>query len=130
MRQFPYAFKWLLIRGSFYFNLPSQFYAILTILSYLKPNALYTYISNIYDLVWFGLVWFYGISTIVGYLMLNPIYTYILNIYDLVWLGFMIHQHCRLLKTKCSLNIYIEYMICKHILLITFFNKLDFFLLT
>ena len=24
MHQLPYAFKWLLIRGSFYFNLPSQ----------------------------------------------------------------------------------------------------------
>ena len=39
-------------------------------------NPVYTYISNIYDLVWFGLVWFYGISTIVGYLMPNPLYTY------------------------------------------------------
>ena len=25
MHQFPHAFKWLLIRGSFYFNLPSQY---------------------------------------------------------------------------------------------------------
>ena len=83
------------------------------------PNPLYTYILNIYDLVWlgfmaistivgylmpkssldiyikyigFGLVGFYGISTIVGYLMPNPLYTYILNIYDLVWLGFMAYQ--------------------------------------
>ena len=84
------------------------------------PNPLYTYISNIYDLVWlgwvlwhinhcrlfnaksslyiyikyirFGLVGFYGISTIVGYLMPNPYYTYILNILDLVWLGFMAYQ--------------------------------------
>ena len=43
------------------------------------PNPLYTYILNIYDLIWFC-----GISTIVGYLMLNPLYTYILNIYDLI----------------------------------------------
>ena len=49
-------------------------------------NPLYTYILNIYDLVWFG---FFGISTIVGYLMPNHLYTYILNIYDLVGLGFM-----------------------------------------
>ena len=40
----------------------------------------------------FGLVWFYGISTLLGYLMLNLFYTYI------------------------------EYMIGKHILLITFFE--------
>ena len=56
------------------------------------PNPLYTYVLNIYDLVWFGLVWFYGISTIVGYLMPNPIYTYILNINDLIHLGFMAYQ--------------------------------------
>ena len=42
------------------------------------PNLFYTYISNIYDLVWV-----YGISTIVGYLMPNPLYPYILDIYDL-----------------------------------------------
>ena len=52
------------------------FYGISTIVGYLMPNPLYTYILNIYDLVGF-----YGISTIVGYLMPNPLYTYILNIY-------------------------------------------------
>ena len=35
-------------------------------------SSLYIY-SNIYDLVWFGLVWFYGISTIAGYLMPNRV---------------------------------------------------------
>ena len=65
------------------------FYGISTIVGYLMPNPLYTYILNIYDL---RLVWFYGISTIVGYLMPNPLYTYILNIYDLVWFGFMAYQ--------------------------------------
>ena len=54
------------------------FYGISTIVGYLMPNPLYTYILNI----WFGLVGFYGISTIVGYLMPNPFYTYILNIHD------------------------------------------------
>ena len=63
------------------------FYGISTIVGYLMPNSLYTYILNIYDLVGF-----YGISTIMGYLMPNPLYTYILNIYDLVWLGFMAYQ--------------------------------------
>ena len=88
------------------------FYGLSTIVGYLMPNPLYTYILNIYDLVglgwvlWhinycglfnaksslyiyikyikFGLVGFYGQSTIVGYLMPNPLYTYILDIYDLV----------------------------------------------
>ena len=63
------------------------FYGISTIIGYLMPNPLYTYILNT-----FGLVWFYGISTIVGYLIPNPLYTYILNIYDLVLLGFMAYQ--------------------------------------
>ena len=51
------------------------FYGISTIVGYLIPNPLYTYVSNIYDLVWF-----YDISTIVGYLMTNLLYTYILHI--------------------------------------------------
>ena len=32
------------------------FYGISTIVGYLMPNPLYTYILNIYDLVWFGWV--------------------------------------------------------------------------
>ena len=30
------------------------FYGISTIIGYLMPYPIYTYISNIYDLVWFG----------------------------------------------------------------------------
>ena len=30
------------------------FYGISTIVGYLMPNSLYTYILDIYDLVWFG----------------------------------------------------------------------------
>ena len=98
-------------------------------------NPLYTYILDVYDLVWFGwvlwhindcrwfntksflyiytkyiwfsLVGFYGISTIVGDLILNPFYTYILNIYDLVWLGFMAYQP---FNTKSFLYIYTKYI--------------------
>ena len=44
------------------------------------PNLLYTYILDIYDLVF---VRFYSISIIVGYLMPNPLGTYILSINDL-----------------------------------------------
>ena len=47
------------------------FYGISTIVGYLMPNPLYTYIMNI----WFGLVGFYDISTILGYLMSNPVQT-------------------------------------------------------
>ena len=91
------------------------FYGISTIVGYLMPNPLYTYILNIYDLIWlvlwhinhgwlfnaksflyiyskyirFDLVGFYGISTIVGYLMPNPLYPNIVDIYDLIWLAFL-----------------------------------------
>ena len=65
------------------------FYCTSTIIGYLMPTPLHTYISKY---IWFSLVAFYGISTIVGYLMLNPLYSYIFNIYDLVWLGFKAYQ--------------------------------------
>ena len=61
------------------------FYGISTIVDYLIPNPLYTYILNIYVLVWFGLVWFYGISTIVDYLIPNPLYIYIC----MFWFGWV-----------------------------------------
>ena len=112
------------------------FYGISTIIGYLMPNAFYTYILNIYILVWlvlwhfnhcrlfntksflyiyikyiwFGLVGFYGISTIVGYLMPNAFNTYILNIYNLVWLVLWHINHYRLFNTKSSLYIYIKYI--------------------
>ena len=54
------------------------FYGISTIVGYLVLNPLYTYILNVYDLVWLG---FHGISTIVGYLELNRHYTYIYQMY-------------------------------------------------
>ena len=49
------------------------FYGISTLADNLKPNPLYTYISNIHVLFWF---WFgfYGISTLVDCLMPNPLY--------------------------------------------------------
>ena len=93
-------------------------YGVSIIIDYLRPNSLYTYILNIWDLVglvlWsinhyrlfkakfslyiyikymrFGLVWFYGVSIIIGYLRPNSLFTYILNIWDLVWFGFMEYQ--------------------------------------
>ena len=58
------------------------------------------------------------------FLIPNHLYTYILNIYDLVWFGLVLWHinHCRLFNAKSSLYMYIKYMICKHILLITFLN--------
>ena len=78
------------------------FYGTSTVVGYLIPNPLYTYILNIYDLVGFLL---YGISIIVGYLMPNPLYVYILTIYDLVWLGFMAYQPL-LFNGKSSFYLY------------------------
>ena len=40
-----------------------------SLIGYLMPTPVYSYMLNIYDLV---LVWFYGISARVGYLMPNP----------------------------------------------------------
>ena len=53
------------------------FYGTSTVVGYLMPNPLYTYIQY----TGFGLVWFYGTSTVVGYLKPNPLYMYISNIY-------------------------------------------------
>ena len=82
------------------------FYDISTIVGYLMPDSLYTYISNIYD--WF--VWFYGISTIVGYLMPDPLD----NIYQIymIWFGLILWHinHCRLFNARSSWYIYIKYI--------------------
>ena len=42
--------------------------------------------------------------------MPNPLFTYIIIMYDSVWLGFIAYNHCRLVKAKSSLYIYIEYI--------------------
>ena len=89
-------------------------------------SCLYIYILNI----WFGLIAYYGLSTFVGYLMSNPVYTYILNI----WFGLIVYYglstFVRLFNVKSCLYIYIKYIICKHILLITFLNEIEIFLHT
>ena len=65
------------------------FYGISTIVGYLMPNSLNTYILNIYDLVWLG---FMDINHCKLFNAKSSLYIYILNIYDLVWLGFMAYQ--------------------------------------
>ena len=53
------------------------FYGISTIVGYLMPNTLYTFILN----NWFG--WVHGISNILAFLMLHPLQNHTLNI----WFG-------------------------------------------
>ena len=63
-----------------------------TIIGYLMLNILYTYILDIYDLVWFGVVWCGLVlwhNTNGDYLMPNSPYTYISN---MVCFGFMPYQ--------------------------------------
>ena len=55
------------------------FYGISTIVGHLMPNYIYTYIYIKY--IGFGVVGFYGISTIVGNLMPIPLFTYMIDIY-------------------------------------------------
>ena len=57
------------------------FYGISTIVAYLMPSHLYTYILNIYNLVWL-------VFMVLGYLMPNPVYTHILIIY-MIWKHFV-----------------------------------------
>ena len=65
------------------------FYGISTIVGYLILNPLYTYILNIYDLVWLG---FMHINHCRLFNTKSSLYIYIKYIYDLVWLGFMAYQ--------------------------------------
>ena len=106
------------------------FLGISTLVGYIMPNLLYPYISNIS----FGLVGFYGLSTIIGYLMPNSLYTYIhiLNTYGLVWFGLVgFHDISTIVDYLMPNSLYTYilniYMICKHILLITFLNKPELF---
>ena len=62
------------------------FYGISTIVGYLMLNPLYTYILNIYDLVWLDFMAYQPLEVIA------KSFLDILNIYDLVWLGFLAYQ--------------------------------------
>ena len=86
------------------------FYGISTIVGYLMPNFLYTYISNIYDLVWFGLV-LWHINNCRSFNPKSFLYN-TSNIYDLVWFGLVLWHinYCTLFKAKSSLNRYIKYI--------------------
>ena len=79
---------------------------ISTIVGYLMPNTVYTYISNIYDLVW------------VDFMVYHPfIYCQILFIHIywiyMIWLDLVLWHvnHCGLFNAKSSLYIYIQYIL-------------------
>ena len=85
------------------------FYGISTIGGHLMPNPLYTYILNIYDLVWFDLV-LWHINHWRLFYAKSSLYIYIKYIW-FGWVGFYgISTHCRLFKAKSSLYIYIKYI--------------------
>ena len=70
------------------------------------PNALYTYILNIYDLVWLGFIAYQPLEVIECQISL---YIYIKYIgFGLVWFGLVLwHINlCRLFNAKSSLYIY------------------------
>ncbi len=104
------------------------------VLRYINPCRLFNdrYFLYIYiKYIWFGLVVFYVISTIEDYLMPNRFHTYTWDIY-MIWFGWVLWyiNHCRLFNAKSSLYIYIKYLICTHIFLITFLNKPEGFFCT
>ena len=82
-------FKWVLF-SKFFLGLRLSlvgFNSISTVVGYLMPNPLYTYILDIYDLIWFGLVLWH----INHYRLFNAkssLYIYIKDI----WFGFMAYQ--------------------------------------
>ena len=82
------------------------FYGISTIVGYLIPNPLYTYILNIYDLVWLGLMVYINHCRLFN--SKSSIYIYIKYVgFGLVWCHI---THCRLFNSKSSLYIYIKYI--------------------
>ena len=111
------------------------FYDISAILDYLMPNPFYTYISNIYDLVWFGLIlWHISHCRLFNIEFSTCIFlnTYNLVWFDLVWLAIVDYFMPYYLITNI-LNpydlvrfVYIKYMVSKHTLQIPSLKKLEF----
>ena len=91
------------------------FGGISKLVGYLKPNPLYTFISNIYDLVSFGLVWlgFIAYHQCRLFNAKSSLYISIKYIgFGLVWFGLVswYNDHCRLFNAKSSLYIDIKYI--------------------
>ena len=83
------------------------FYGISTYVGYLMPNLLYTYISNIYDLVWFSFMAYQPLWVI----QCRILFIHIYQIYKIwfSWILWHINQ-CRLFNAKSSSYIYIKYI--------------------
>ena len=83
------------------------FYGISTIVGYLMPNPLNTYISNIYDLMWFGLMAYQPLWVIQCQILFIHIY----QIY-MIWCCWVLWHinHCGLFNGESSLHIYIKYI--------------------
>ena len=83
------------------------FYGTSTIVGYLMPNPFYTYISNIYELVWLVL-WHINHC---GLFNAKSIFIHIYHIY-VIWFGWVLWHinHCGLFNAKSFLYIYIKYI--------------------
>ena len=83
------------------------FYGISTIEGYSMPNPLLTYISNIYDLVWFDFMTYQPLKVIQCQILFWHIY----QIY-MIWFGLILGHinHWRLFNAKSSFDIYIKYI--------------------
>ena len=84
-----------------------RFYGISIIEGYFMPNPFYTYILNIYDLVWMGSMSYQPLKVILCQILFIQIYW----IY-MIWFGSLLWHinHWRLFHAKSSLYIYIEYI--------------------
>ena len=82
------------------------FYGISTIVGYLMPNPLYTYILDIYD--WFDWVLWH----INHCRLLNAKSSLYIYIKYMIWFGWLLWHinHCWLFNAKSSLCIYIKYI--------------------
>ena len=83
------------------------FYSISTIVSYSMLNPLYTYILNLYDLVWFGLMAYHH------WRLFNAKFSSYIFIKSMIWFVWVLWpiNHSRLFDFKPSLYIYIKYIL-------------------
>ena len=83
------------------------FYGISTIVGYFMPNPVYTYISNMYDLVWLGFIAYQPLLVISCQILFTHIYRICM-----IWFGLVLWHinHCWLFHAKSCLHIYIKYV--------------------
>ena len=83
------------------------FYGKSTSVGFLKPNPLYTHITNIYDLVWLGFM----TNRPMQVFKMQILFIHIYQIYR-IWFGCVLWQIdlCRFFKAKSSLYTYNKYV--------------------